>query len=93
MKPSQVQGLTQDISIPQPTPECITESQFSSSMPYLEGSDQTDVIKGTVVVSDENKPQNEEDEKTDNHLDQEEILGVLQVSLKKDMVKLILLVL
>ena len=37
LKPNKVQDLTQDISILNSTLESITESQFSSSMPYLEG--------------------------------------------------------
>ena len=67
LKPNEAQDLTQDISIPQPATENITESQFSSSMPYLEGLDQTDdVTKDSAVISDENKLQKGEDEEIED---------------------------
>ena len=55
-KPNQFQH----ISIPQSTQESIVESQFSSSMPYLEGSDQTEVTKDSVFVPYENWSKDEE---------------------------------
>ena len=38
----------QDTSLPQPCIHSNTESQFSSSMPYLESSDQSDVSRDSI---------------------------------------------
>ena len=54
LKTKQVQDITQDISILQPTTENIIESQCISSIPYPEISYKTDVTKDGV--SDKNEP-------------------------------------
>ena len=62
-------------------------------MLYPEGSYKTvDVTKDSIAVFDENELQNEEDEEIEDQLGQEEVLGVLEVSLQKDKVEYILLV-
>ena len=45
LKPNQVQ----DISIPTSTPESVSESQFSSRVPYLESTDQTTFTDNSVL--------------------------------------------
>ena len=56
LKPNQVH----DISIPRSTPESITESQFSSSIPYLEGGDQAEVTKESAFIPLDNELQDAE---------------------------------
>ena len=58
------QNHVQDISIPQSKPESIIESQFSSWMPYLKGSDQCEVTKDSVFVPVENESRDEEIRRT-----------------------------
>ena len=59
--PKTCPGFNSWISIPQPTTESITQIQYSSGMPYLESSDETDVVTKDNV-SNENEAQKEEDE-------------------------------
>ena len=49
MKPNAVQGSAQDTSILQSSIESVTGIQFSSSMPYIDGSHQTDIYKDNVL--------------------------------------------
>ena len=50
-------------------------------MHCLKGSYQSDVTKDIVVVSDENQQQNKEDEDVEDIVDQDDVLGVLEISL------------
>ena len=46
-------NLTQDTNTSKPASDSITESQFSSSMPYLEGTDQPEMTSDSLFIPED----------------------------------------